>query len=478
MRARITKEPDFARDSVGRLVLRLALPAVVAQIINLLYNLVDRMYVGSIPGHGTDALAGLGVAFPITLIVSAFSYLVGMGGAPLAGIKMGEGRREDAAKVFNGGTGLLLVMGAVLTAVVLPLSGELVTLFGVPPTGYEYARDYLFVYGTGTVFVMLSLGLNPFISTQGYSVTAMITVAIGAVLNIALDPLFIFVFDMGVKGAALATVISQGVSAIWVTSFFLRRKSVFKFNFRYFIPRERFVYRMLLLGLSPFIMAATESAIQIVFNVNLTRWSGGDSSYTAALTVMLSAVQIISMPLNGLGTGVQPLVSYCYGAGLSERIKKTVKIVTCVALCVSVTVWAVSLGAPQIYGVIFSAEPDVMAVIVRYTPVFMMGTVMFFAQMTLQNVFVALGQARISIFLACLRKVILLIPLCFLLPLAMGVDGVFYSEGIADIAAGVTTALTFFVMFPRILKKREAVLAAERAGSCAEAEKDGASAVS
>ena len=261
MRARITKEPDFARDSVGRLVLRLALPAVVAQIINLLYNLVDRMYVGSIPGHGTDALAGLGVAFPITLIVSAFSYLVGMGGAPLAGIKMGEGRREDAAKVFNGGTGLLLVMGAVLTAVVLPLSGELVTLFGVPPTGYEYARDYLFVYGTGTVFVMLSLGLNPFISTQGYSVTAMITVAIGAVLNIALDPLFIFVFDMGVKGAALATVISQGVSAIWVTSFFLRRKSVFKFNFRYFIPRERFVYRMLLLGLSPFIMAATESAI-------------------------------------------------------------------------------------------------------------------------------------------------------------------------------------------------------------------------
>ena len=273
-------------------------------------------------------------------------------------------------------------------------------------------------------------------------------------------------------------MISQGVSAVWVTSFFLRRKSVFKCNFRYFIPRERFVYRMLLLGLSPFIMAATESAIQIVFNVNLTRWSGGDSSYTAALTVMLSAVQTISMPLNGLGTGVQPLVSYCYGAGLSERIKKTVKIVTCVALCVSVTVWAVSLGAPQIYGMIFSAEPDVMAVIVRYTPVFMMGTVMFFAQMTLQNVFVALGQARISIFLACLRKVILLIPLCFLLPLAMGVDGVFYSEGVADIAAGVTTALTFFVMFPRILKKREAVLAAERAGSCAEAEEDGASAVS
>ena len=467
MQQRKPGQIDLANDSVGKTVLKLALPAVVAQIINLLYNLVDRMYVGSIPGEGTDALAGLGVVFPITLIVSAFSYLVGMGGAPLAGIKLGEDRKEDASKVFNGGVGLLLLMGAVLTAVVLTCCEPLVRLFGAPPSGFSYARDYLFVYGTGTIFVMLSLGLNSFISTQGFSVTAMATVAIGAVLNIALDPLFIFVFGMGVRGAALATVISQGVSAVWVVLFFFRKKSVFKFSPRHFIPRERFVYRMLLLGLSPFIMSATESAIQIVFNVNLTHWSGGNSDYTAALTVMLSAVQIISMPLNGLGTGVQPLVSYCYGAGLADRIKKTVRIVTCVALCVSVTVWAVSLGAPQVYAYIFSASPEVTDIIKKYTPVFMMGTVMFFAQMTLQNVFVALGQAKISIFLACLRKVILLIPLCFLLPLAMGVDGVFYSEGIADLTAGVVTLTTFFALLPRIRRRREAELAAERAEEAA-----------
>lgn len=451
---------DLGKDPVGKLVLKLALPAVAAQVINLLYNLVDRMYVGSIPVEGTDALAGLGVVFPITLIVSAFSYLVGMGGAPLAGIKLGEGRREDAAKIFNGGVGMLFVMGILLTVVVLTCGDPLVRLFGAPPSGFRYAREYLFVYGTGTLFVMFALGLNPFISTQGYSVTAMITVAVGALLNIALDPLFIFVLDMGVKGAAAATVISQGVSAIWVVLFFFRRKSAFRFSPRYFVPRDKFVYRILVLGLSPFIMTATESAIQIVFNINLTQYSGGDSNYTAALTVMLSAVQIVSMPLNGLGAGVQPLVSYCYGAGLSDRIKKTVKIVTFVALSVSITVWAVSLGAPQVYGYVFSASPEVMAIIRKYTPVFMMGTVMFFAQMSLQNVFVALNQAKISIFLACLRKVILLIPLCFLLPLAMGADGVFYSEGIADITAGIVTCASFFILLPRILRRREKEIAA------------------
>ena len=441
------KKIDLGKDRVGVLVAKLAFPAVLAQVINLLYNLVDRMYVGALPEpESTLAIAGLGVVFPITIIVSAFANLVGLGGAPLASIALGEKKGEQASRVFNAGAAMLLVFGVLLTAAVLP-----------------YGSSYLFIYGMGTLFVMLSLGLNPFITAQGFSFTAMFTVAIGALLNIALDPLFIFVFDMGVEGAALATILSQAVSAVWAAAFFFRKKTAYRFRLSQFLPPLRTAARILFLGLSPFIMSVTESAIQIVFNVNLVRWSGDDPNYTAALTIMLSAVQMVCMPLNGLGNGVQPLVSYNYGTGNSARIKSAVKMVTVVALCGSVSVWLLSLLAPQVYGLMFNASDAVMELVCRYTPVFMMGTVMFFAQMTLQNVFVALNQAKISIFLACLRKVILLIPLCFALPYAFGVAGVFYSEGIADILAGVITATTFFTMLPRILKKRERTLALERA---------------
>lgn len=453
-----SKTVDLGSGSVGKLVLRLALPAVVAQVINLLYNLVDRMYVGGIEGVGTEALAGLGVVFPITLIVSAFANLVGLGGAPLASIFLGEKKGEEASRVFNAGAVLLALFGVLLTAVVLIWCDELVRLFGAPESSFVYGRDYLFVYAIGSLFVMFSLGLNPFISAQGYSFTSMFTVAIGAVLNIALDPLFIYVFGMGVRGAALATILSQGVSAVWVICFFFRKSTAYRFVPRQFLPPARIVGKILLLGLSPFIMSVTESAIQIVFNNNLTYWSNGNSDYTAAITIMLSANQMVCLPLNGLGTGVQPLVSYNYGTGDTGRIYQTVKIVTIVALCGSTSVWLLSLLAPQVYGYIFSASPAVMEIVRRYTPFFMMGTIMFFAQMTLQNVFIALNQAGLSIFLACLRKVILLIPLCFILPHFFGAPGVFYSEGIADLVAGVITAATFFTMLPRILKKRRAYI--------------------
>ena len=449
---------DLGKDPVGGLIVRLAVPAVLAQLINLLYNLVDRMYVGNIAGVGTQALAGLGVVFPVTLIVSAFANLVGMGGAPLASIFLGEQKPENANKVFNAGVGMLCVFSVLLTAAVLVFCDPLVRLFGAPKDAFLYARSYLFVYGCGSLFVMFSLGLNPFITAQGFSVTSMLTVAIGAVLNIALDPIFIFVLNMGVEGAALATILSQGVSAAWVASFFFRKKSLFRFSLRKTLPSLRTVLKIAALGLSPFIMSVTESAIQIVFNVNLTKWSGDNSDHTAALTIMLSAVQIISLPLNGLGTGIQPLISYNYGTGNSARIRAAVKRVALVALCCSGTVWAVSLLAPQVYGYLFNASAPVMELLKKYTPFFMAGTVCFFAQMTLQNVFVALNQAKISIFLACLRKVILLIPLCFALPYAFGVAGIYYSEGIADAVAGVVTASTFFGMLPRILKKRERLL--------------------
>ena len=284
---RKTRSIDLGKDGVGILVVKLALPAVLAQVINLLYNLVDRMYVSALPGEeGTLAIAGLGVVFPITLIVSAFANLVGLGGAPLASIALGEKKNGEASRVFNAGAALLLLFGVLLTAAVLLFHRPLVRLFGTPTEVFPYGSSYLFVYATGTLFVMLSLGLNPFITAQGFSFTAMFTVAIGALLNIALDPLFIFTFGLGVEGAALATVLSQAVSAAWAVAFFFRRKTAYRFRPAQLLPPVRIVGRILFLGLSPFIMTVTESAIQIVFNVNLVRWSGDNPDYTAALTIM------------------------------------------------------------------------------------------------------------------------------------------------------------------------------------------------
>ena len=462
--------PDLGKARVGMLVFKLALPAIAAQLINLLYNMVDRIYVGAIEGAGTQALAALGVVFPITLIVTAFGYLVGLGGAPVANMRMGEGRPDEANRVFCNAFVMLVAFGVALTLVVSFAGDGLLVLFGAPgelnngvAEAIDYASDYLFVYGLGSVFVMLVVGLNPYITAQGRSVISMMTVLVGAVLNIALDPLFIFAFGMGVRGAALATIISQAAGAVWAFGFFFRKSSVFRFRLRDMRPKAKIMLSVVALGLSPFIMTATESAVQIVFNVNLHMSTGGDDTYTAALTVMMSALQMVSMPLNGLGTGVQPLVSYNYGAGNSARVKSTVKIITVTALAISTSVWLLSLTAPTLYALIFNADANVTALVKKYTPFFMMGTIMFFAQMTLQNTFIALGQAKISVFLACLRKIVLLIPLCFVLPLFLGAFGVYLSEGIADIAAGVITAFTFFVRFPRILAKREEKLRAEEA---------------
>lgn len=456
--------PDLGGGPLPKLVAQLALPAIAAQLINLLYNLVDRIYVGALPGEeGTDALAALGVVFPVTLIVTAFGYLVGLGGAPVANMRMGEGKREEANKVFCNAFVMLLAFGALLTVFVLTAGDALLVAFGAPVDCFSYASEYLFAYGFGSLFVILVVGLNPFITAQGRSVTAMLTVLFGAALNIALDPLFIYAFGLGVRGAAIATVISQAASAVWALAFFFRKSSTFRFRAADMRPRAKIMLSVLALGLSPFIMTATESAVQIVFNVNLKLATGGSSDHTAALTVMMSALQMVSMPLNGLGTGVQPLVSYNYGAGNADRVKRTVKIITVAALIYSSSVWLLSLLAPQIYAFIFGASAEVTALVVEYTPFFMMGTIMFFAQMTLQNTFVALGQAKISVFLACLRKVILLIPLCFALSHFLGTFGVFLSEGVADVTAGIVTALSFFIAFPRILRKRLAFLS-ERDG--------------
>lgn len=464
-----TKKPDLGSGSVGKLLAKLALPAVAAQIINMLYNLIDRVYVGRIAVIGTDALAGLGVCFPIILIVSAFSALIGMGGAPLAAIRMGEKKREEAEKIFNNGVILLLIFGIALTVVLLLFSRQLLVLFGSPASSLPYADAYLRIYAIGTVFVMLTLGLNPFISTQGFAFMSMITVAIGAVLNIALDPLFIFAFNMGVRGAALATILSQAVSCVWVVLFFVSKRTSIKLKPSFFKLQPSVFFPMLALGVTPFIMQATESAVQIVFNVQLHAYTGGSKDYTAALTIMMSVMQVISLPLNGLGTGAQPLISYNYGAGNMARVKKTVKYLFLTALTVCFIVWLSCLTVPFIYASIFSASAEVTAIVNDYMPIFMMGSIMFCAQFALQNAFLALGQAKISMFLALLRKVILLIPLTFILPLILGVKGVFLAEGVADLTAGTITGLAFLLSFKGILLRREAFLSAqaERANAAA-----------
>lgn len=455
----ITKEKKNITEELGNgrilpLIARLSIPAVIAQLITFLYNIVDRMYVAQIEDSGMDALAALGIVLPITLIIQAFANLIGLGGAPRAGIKMGEGNNAEAGDIFNTAFSLLVLIGVVIGAVSFVFARQIVLLFGCPPSAVEFAVSYLKIYACGTLFVMLAQGLNPFILTQGYSLVAMGSVLLGAVINIALDPIFIFALGMGVSGSSLATVISQLCSCICVMCFFFTRKSLFHLRPSALCPRLRYIGAILSLGFTPFVMTITECAIQVVFNVCLNRATGGDRDYTAALTVMLSALQLISLPLNGLGNGIQPFVSYNYGKGDEVRLKKGIRYVTVIAFVFCLTIWSLSMAMPQIYAHLFSASESVTEIVGKYCPLFLMGSIMFFVQMTLQNVNVALGQARSALLLAVTRKVVILIPLCFFLTHVLGFRGVYMSEGIADFAAGIITSIVIFTSFPRIFHRR------------------------
>lgn len=455
----ITKEKKNITEELGNgrilpLIARLSIPAVIAQLITFLYNIVDRMYVAQIEYSGMDALAALGIVLPITLIIQAFANLIGLGGAPRAGIKMGEGNNVEAGDIFNTAFSLLVLIGVVIGAVSFVFARQIVLLFGCPPSAVEFAVSYLKIYACGTLFVMLAQGLNPFILTQGYSLVAMGSVLLGAVINIALDPIFIFALGMGVSGSSLATVISQLCSCICVMCFFFTRKSLFHLRPSAMCPRLRYIGAILSLGFTPFVMTITECAIQVVFNVCLNRATGGDRDYTAALTVMLSAMQLISLPLNGLGNGIQPFVSYNYGKGDEVRLKKGIRYVTVIAFVFCLTIWSLSMAMPQIYAHLFSASESVTEIVGKYCPLFLMGSIMFFVQMTLQNVNVALGQARSALLLAVTRKVVILIPLCFFLTHVLGFRGVYMSEGIADFAAGIITSIVIFTSFPRIFHRR------------------------
>ncbi|MBC5734568.1 MATE family efflux transporter [Lawsonibacter hominis] len=452
---------DLGRDRVGTLLVRLALPAIAAQLINALYNIVDRMYIGHIEGVGDLALTGLGVCFPVLMFISALSALVGMGGGSRAAIRMGEGREDLANEILGSCAALLAVISAAVTVVFQLLKEPMLLLFGASGNTIGYAADYLGVYLWGTLFVQVSLGLNNFITTQGFSTYSMATVVIGAVTNIVLDPIFIFGFGMGVKGAALATILAQGVSALWVLSFLRGRRTRLRLQARCLRLRWSILAPVVAIGVSPFIMQSTESLVNIALNSSLKHY-GGDL-YVGAMTIASSIMQVLWMPFQGLAQGAQPIIGYNYGAGSLDRVKRCFSLMLRFSLLLSVAGWAAVELFPGVFVALFNNKPELVALTVRVLRIYMAGFFMMGLQSACQQTFVALGQARVSLFLALLRKVILLIPLIYLLPLLLTgnqVFAVYLAEPAADLLAATATGLVFLRRFPRILEARRKQLGA------------------
>ena len=452
---------DLGRDRVGTLLVRLALPAIAAQLINALYNIVDRMYIGHIEGVGDVALTGLGVCFPVLMFISALSALVGMGGGSRAAIRMGEGREDLANEILGSCAALLAVISAAVTVVFQLLKEPMLLLFGASGNTIGYAADYLGVYLWGTLFVQVSLGLNNFITTQGFSTYSMATVVIGAVTNIVLDPIFIFGFGMGVKGAALATILAQGVSALWVLSFLRGRRTRLRLQARCLRLRWSILAPVVAIGVSPFIMQSTESLVNIALNSSLKHY-GGDL-YVGAMTIASSIMQVLWMPFQGLAQGAQPIIGYNYGAGSLDRVKRCFSLMLRFSLLLSVAGWAAVELFPVVFVALFNNKPELVALTVRVLRIYMAGFFMMGLQSACQQTFVALGQARVSLFLALLRKVILLIPLIYLLPLLLTgnqVFAVYLAEPAADLLAATATGLVFLRRFPRILEARRKQLGA------------------
>ncbi|MCI8485094.1 MAG: MATE family efflux transporter [Lachnospiraceae bacterium] len=448
------KNADLERDPLGRLLLKLALPAILAQLVNMLYNIVDRIYIGHIQGTGAIALTGIGLCLPVILIIMAFSSLVGIGGAPRAAIYMGKQEMENAKKTLGSCTLMLTGLAVLLTLLFLLTGRQMLFLFGASENTISYAWGYLRIYVCGTIFVMISLGLNSFITTQGFSLEGMGTILIGAALNIILDPIFIFGFHMGVSGAALATIISQAVSAVWVLRFLRGKKTKLRIERKYLQLKKEYVLPVLALGVSPFVMQSTESLINISFNTSLYKY-GGDIA-VSSITILSSVMQMIFLPLSGLTQGAQPIISYNYGAKNDERVKKTFRLLLFSCFGFATFEWAVIMAVPGTFVQIFNSNSRELYEMASWGMRFYIaGTFAMGAQMACQQTFLALGQAKISLFFACFRKLILMIPLIFLLPVVLEnkLMAVFLAEAVSDFTAGVVTTITFLILFPRILQK-------------------------
>ena len=445
---RSAEKIDLSQGSVGRLILKLAIPTITAQLVNVLYNMVDRMYIGHLPDVGSEALTGLGVTFPVITIISAFSALVSMGGAPRASIMLGMGERDKAENVLGNCTFALMAMSAVLTAIFTVYGREVLLAFGASANTIGYAWEYMRIYTMGTVFVQFSLGLNTFINAQGYTATGMMTVMIGAICNIVLDPIFIFVLGMGVRGAALATVISQGISAAWVVAFLTVGKSYLRIRRRHLKAEWGVLAPAMALGLSPFTMQFTESALNVCFNTSLLKY-GGDIA-VGAMAILHSVMNFAFLVLQGLGQGVQPIVSFNYGAGRVDRVKRAYRIFLTCCLGFALTVWCMVQFAPLLPVSVFTQDAELAGFSAWALRIYMFSFPFMGMQTSCQQSFVALGNAKTSLFVALLRKVFLLIPLIYILPCFFSdkVFAVFLAEPMTDMISG-TCAMFLFTRYYR-----------------------------
>jgi putative MATE family efflux protein len=451
--AKQDKKQDMGSGSIPSLMLNLAIPAVVAQLINMLYNIVDRIYIGHIPDAGASALTGVGLFLPILMMINAFAMLAGSGGAPRAAISMGKGDREGAQKIMGNCFSVLMIFAVLLTVLFYVFAPQLLRLFGASDVTLPYALSYARIYIVGIVFVMIVMGLNPFITTQGFAKFSMLTTVMGAVCNIILDPILIFGFGMGVQGAAVATVISQAVSAVWVLGFLRGGRTMLRLTVADMKLIPEVIAPCLALGISTFVMLSTESILNISFNSSLSRF-GGDVA-VGAMTIISSCSQLVTLPLQGICQGGQPIMSYNFGAGKKERVKQAFRCQFLACAGYAGLMWLLLLTLPQIFAGIFSSD----AVLVDYTVwamrIYMAGIFSTGVQIGCQQTFMALGQAKISLLMACLRKLVLLIPLIFILPFFFQdkVFGVFVAEPVSDIIAAGVTAAMLFTRLNRILDK-------------------------
>ncbi len=444
----------LAAEPIGRLLVKLAVPTVAAQMINMLYNIVDRIYIGHIPGTGSLALTGVGVCMPLIMIISAFAALVGNGGAPRASILMGKGDKEKAEKILGNCFTTQLIISVILTFVMYLFNRPLLLAFGASENTIEYAVSYMNIYALGTLFVQLTLGMNTFITAQGFAKTGMLSVLIGAIVNIALDPIFIFAFNMGAAGAAMATIISQACSCIWVLSFLFGKKTTLRIKKQNLVLKPEIILPCLALGLSLFIMQASESIISVCFNSSLLKY-GGDVA-VGAMTILTSVMQFAMLPLQGLGQGAQPIMSYNYGAKNADRVKKAYFLLLKASLCYSFVLWLLVMLFPQVFAGMFTPDAELIAFTKTALRIYMAVMFIFGIQISCQMAFNSLGKAVSSIIVAVMRKFVLLIPLIYIMPHIYTADkthAVYMAEPAADIIAVTFTAILFSFQFRKALKE-------------------------
>lgn len=446
-------KPDMGTGSIPKLMAQLAIPAVIAQIVNLLYNIVDRIYIGHIPDVGASALTGVGLFTPILMLLTAFAMLIGSGGAPRAAIAMGQKDKDTAEKIVGNSMTMLLLFSVILTILFYIAAPTLLRLFGASDTTLPYAVAYARIYILGSVFVLTVLGMNPFITTQGFASISMMTTVIGAIINIVLDPIFIFIFGMGVRGAAIATVMSQAVGAVWIIRFLTGKKTILKLTPANMKLDKNIVLPCMALGISTFVMLSTESLLSISFSSSLARY-GGDLA-VGAMTIITSISQLVTMPIQGLCQGAQPIMSFNFGAGFKDRVKKAFRLLLILDASYAILYCAATLIAPQFFAGIFTTNEELISYASWAIRIYMAGIFSIGFQITCQQSFMALGQAKISLLMACLRKLVMLIPLIYILPLFLPdkTFAVFLAEPISDIIAALVTTIMFLTRFNRILDK-------------------------